>query len=109
MASIANRYEVRATKALNANSMTGNAIIGAGRNGVITDRRAVGRTVAAGKHGSAATRHTEENLIGESGESAISVGGEPETTNEDLRELRVQEIGGPFIQLREHSDRPPDE
>ncbi len=83
------------------NTVTGNTIIGAGRNGVITDREEAHEPwPTANRIGGDSP--VLENLVEGSGESAISVGGEPETTNEVLGNFGLGN-GGPFIELREHS------
>ena len=84
----------------NVNMVTGNGIFGAGRNGVATDHEVGNPWPTGNKIGGDSP--FLENLIEESEESAISVGGEPETTNEVLGNFGF-ENGGPFIELREHS------
>ncbi len=82
------------------NTVTGNTIVGAGRNGVITDREQAPEPYpVANRIGGDSP--ALENLIDESGESAISFGGEPEATNEALGNFGFGN-GGPFITLREH-------
>jgi CSLREA domain-containing protein len=85
----------------NANAVAGNAIFGAGRSGVILDRDEISNPWPTGNRIGGDSPYLE-NLIEESEESAISVGGEPETTNEVLGNFGF-ENGGPFIELREHS------
>jgi hypothetical protein len=85
----------------NVNAVTGNTIIGAGRSGVITDLEDISNPwPTANRIGG--DLPALENLIEGSVESAISIGGEPETTNEILGNFGLAN-GGPFIELREHS------
>jgi CSLREA domain-containing protein len=84
----------------NDNTVTGNTIVGAGRSGVLLDREEVTNPwPTANRIGGDSL--ALENLIEGSGESAISLGGEPETTNEVLGNFGLGN-GGPFILLREH-------
>jgi hypothetical protein len=87
----------------NVNVVAGNAIFGAGRNGVITDRETPNAFPVENRIGGDSP--VLENLIGESGESAISFGGEAATTNEALGNFGF-ENGGPFIELRENGGHP---
>lgn len=85
----------------NANSVTGNLILGAGRSGVILDRENNSDPwPTANKIGGDSP--VLENLIEDSEESAISVGGEPTTFNEVLGNSGFGNVG-PFIELRAHS------
>jgi hypothetical protein len=85
----------------NDNTLTGNSIDGAGRSGIILDRGEVSNPwPTANRIGGDSP--DLENRIEDSGESAISVGGEPETTNEVLGNFGLGN-GGPFILLRQHS------
>jgi CSLREA domain-containing protein len=84
-----------------ANAVTGNSIVGVGRSGVQLDREEAPEPwPTANRIGGDSP--SLENLVEGSGESAISVGGEPETTNEVLGNFGLGN-GGPFIELREHS------
>ena len=85
----------------NANTLTGNSVFAAGRSGILTDRDEVSNPwPTANRIGGDSP--SLENVIEASGESAISIGGEPETTNEVLGNNGAGN-GGPFILLREHS------
>jgi hypothetical protein len=85
----------------NANTLTGNSVFAAGRNGVLTDREEVSSPwPMANRIGGDSPGL--ENVIEASGEEAISIGGEPETANEVLGNNGAGN-GGPFILLREHS------
>lgn len=85
----------------NANTLTENSVLGAGRSGILTDRDDVSNPwPTANRIGGDSPGL--ENVIEASGESAISVGGEPETANEVLGN-NGSGNGGPFIELREHS------
>jgi hypothetical protein len=89
-----------------ANTVFGNYIFGAGRNGVVTDRETPNPFPVENRIGGDSP--VLENVIGESGESAISLGGEAQTTNEVLGNFGY-ENGGPFIELRENGGHPTNE
>jgi hypothetical protein len=89
-----------------ANTVAANTIFGANKNGVITDRETPEPFPVANRIGSDSP--FQENWIGESGESAISLGGEAQTTNEVLGNFGY-ENGGPFIELRENGGHPTNE
>jgi hypothetical protein len=85
----------------NDNTLTGNSIDGSGRSGIITDQEEPSTKPWPTANRIGGDSPDLENRIEDSGESAISVGGEPETTNEVLGNFGLGN-GGPFILLRQH-------